>query len=226
MQGTLHLNQRVCGTVVYRGISQVWLLALGVLLGLIGLVSPVQADTILSIDSASTYLRINQDPDALTAMALDLGSLGFVNGDVIKLTRLGDFDCSFGLCGDSTVGMVGVFSASNLLDIGSTLHRVLGAIEAGQDFGPLDATLFGNLPMDIPEDFLIHDGGVLISIPVGAQYLFVGAYDNFFGDNVDPDHDFALAISYVNHPVPEPGTVLLFGSGLAGLVAWRRISHS
>ncbi len=81
-------------------------------------------------------------------------------------------------------------------------------------------TFFGGVTTDIPEDFSITD--TVIQIPLGATHLFVAPHDSFYGDNTDPDGDYAVRIGIA--AVPEPGTLLLLSSGLAALggVAWRR----
>lgn len=172
---------------------------------------------VITLDSRDTYLRTNLDPGALDAIAFELSGLGFIAGDPMRLTRLGDFDCG-SPCTDSNVGMIAVFSSSNALLPGSQAHRVPGAIDAGSDFVTA-VTYFGAVLTDIPEDFGITGTGVKVNIPTGATHLFITARDILYQDNTDPDRDFGVRIERVAAPVavPEPAIVLLLVPGVVAL---------
>ena len=99
--------------------------------------------------------------------------------------------------------------------------RVTGAI--GSDGPPIStlSTNNGNVATDIPQDFSISSIGeypmgpfTTVTIPNGANYLFFGVNDSYYGDNYSTD--LALHIA----PVPEPATLLLLAAGgpvIAGL---------
>jgi hypothetical protein len=173
-----------------------------ILLALLVFATEVQATTV-SIDSRRTYLRTSSDPGALAAVAMELVELGLTAGDTVGLTRLGAFDCG-APCIDDRVGMIAVFSSSNTLLASSQLHRVPGAIDAGVDF-VTQPTNIGGLATDIPEDFQVLGTGVTVTIPAGAAYLFVVAHDSFYGDNTDPNGDFAVDIEKKSPPTANAG---------------------
>lgn len=194
------------------GVLAVFALAAGVLLT----TGPVHAITI-GINPSLTFLRTSRDP-AGPSIPIELASLGLSAGDIIRLEQLGDFaPHGTGPADDTATSMIGVFSASATLLGSSTLNRVQDALDAGVDVVTVP-TSFGGVTTDIPEDFLITD--IIIQIPLMATHLFVAPHDSFYGDNTDPDGDYAVRITVV----PEPGTLLLLSSGLAALggVAWRR----
>lgn len=150
----------------------------------------------ISVDPRRAYLRTNSD-SPLDALKVDLQLLGIAPGDVIRLERLGAWDC--GPCADTGTGMIAVFSAGAVLLPPSQPHRVPGAIDAGADVvtGP---TFFGGLATDIPQDFAISD--TTIQVPNAATHLFVGTIDSFYSDNSDPNGDFRLRISIVDGTPP------------------------
>ncbi len=84
------------------------------------------------------------------------------------------------------------------------------AIDAGTDFNSVN-TYHGGLSTNIAEDFWIDN--ISLVIPTGALYLFVAGPDSFYGDNSDPNGDYAVVIN----GVPEPSTALLLSLGCAGL---------
>jgi hypothetical protein len=193
----------------------VWALgvAMAVLAPLTGLTLALGAEpTTVAVDPRRTYLRINNDT-ALDAVRIDLVALGIVPGNLIRLERLGTWDCG-GPCADTVTTMSGVFSASNTLLPANQPHRVPGAIEAGANFvtGP---TFFGSLPNDIPEDFAITD--TTIQVPIGATHLFVAATDSLYSDNSDPNADFRIRISVVD---ATPPTIVPSVSGTLGGGGW------
>lgn len=192
------------------------LFAVAALLALGGAAWPAEAVTI-GIDPRGTYLRTNNDPNVQNAIPIKLVSLSLTSSDTIVLTRLGDFDCRPN-CGDISVGMIAVFSSSDVLLGGSNAHRVPDAIDAGTDVVTAP-TFFGGLQTDIAQDFFIDGIGVTITIPTGATHLFVAAHDSLYGDNLDPDHDFALELEISQAAIPEPASLLLLGSGLVALAA-------
>lgn len=145
------------------------------------------------LDPRGTFLRTNADPGALPSFVISLQQLGFVPGDLIRLQRFGDWDADLGNnFQDNIRSMIGVFSASNVLLPADQLHRVRDAIDAGVD-DVTEATFFGGLLTDIPEDFRITD--TVIEIPPGATHLFIAARDRFYQDNRDPDGDFGVRIT-------------------------------
>jgi hypothetical protein len=189
-----------------------------------------RGDFIIALDPAGAYLRVNGEspPDAVP---IDLLSLGFVPGDTIMLTRLGDYQRSsfapFNM--DDSLDTTGVFSSSSVLGPPGDLHRVLGAVSAGLDFMTVNAFL-GDLLTDIPQDFEISnfDGtitSVTLQVPAGARFLFIATADSLFFDNTDPDGDFGVRITRV---IPEPSSIVLAIVGLLGLlvVVWRQRTAS
>jgi hypothetical protein len=199
--------------------------------GLLLVVVPMSAGTtIIPFDSRQTYLLTNSDPGALDAIPIDLASLGLSSGMAIELQVTGTvcyywdgITCHIGFSIPWSVG--GVFSSTSQLGPPGILNRVTGAIAS--DGPPVFTipTYYGNIPTDIPQDFSIAAIGdslsgpfTVVTIPNGANFLFVSLNDSFFGDNYSTD--LALRI------VPEPGTLAMTGAGLlAGIGALRRKMH-
>lgn len=180
---------------------------------------------VIGVNPFASYLRINGDSAADT-VPIDLASLGIAAGDNIRLERLGDWEAGGGCSFEACTGLAGVFSASNLLLGSDQLNRVQDAIDAGPDIitGP---TQSGGLPTDIPEDFRISTeffefpqvASVIVQVPPLASYLFVAVPDIRYGDNSDPDGDFALQIQVV--PEPGAGTLLCLAFPVLMIRAWR-----
>jgi hypothetical protein len=174
----------------------------------------------ITVDPRQTFLRTDtSDFPTVTGGFLTLPGLGLLPGDEILLERLGDFSHGTSFP-DTGTTLLGLFSSSNLiLSSTSGQFRVPGAIDAGIDVmtGP---TFFEGLATDIPQDFFIGVG-TTITIPTGAQALFIGVFDSFYSDNTDPDRDFGVRLTAVPTAVPEPGSLFLLGTG--GLALARTI---
>jgi hypothetical protein len=155
-----------------------------------------QAQTTIPINPKATYLRLGNDPNALPAPAINLSDLGLQPGDPILLERLGAFQ--FSTSGPETVApMAGVFSSTNVLGPATDAHRVPGAIDAGPEVLTFPA-LNNTLPTDIPEDFAIArfvgQENVVVTIPQGAQYLFISPNESFFGDNTSVGYALRITL--------------------------------
>jgi hypothetical protein len=172
----------------------------------------VAGATILSLNSAATYLRTNNDP-AAGAVPYALAPLGVAAGDRIALRRLGEWDNGPG--GDAFTTLIAVFSAGSVLLASDQAHRVPGAIAAGipVNTGP---SFFGGVPTDIPEDFGISwpsnpSGEICVIVPKGATHLFFSVGDSLFYDNVDPDGDWGVEITLL-----DPCSADIDGDGTVG----------
>jgi hypothetical protein len=154
---------------------------------------PKNAATVFPVNPRAAFLTVAaQDVNATPAVIIDLATLGFVQGDLVRLQRLGDF--SFQLTGpENGTSMIAVFSSSNVLLGPTVARRVPGAIATGLPPFVSQPTSQGQIPTDIPEDFFVVNPTV--QIPAGARFLFVGTPDIFNGDNQDFDGDYAISVS-------------------------------
>lgn len=139
----------------------------------------------------ATYLHTSGDPGAQNSLVIDLTSLAIAPGDTIVLQQLGAYK-NASASPDTATQTVGVFSSSATLLAASNLSRVSGALSAGSPFVTPN-TGVNNEPTDIGQDFQVSSTTVVV--PVGARYLFLAASDAFYGDNSDPNGDYAVRIS-------------------------------
>ena len=176
---------------------------------------PASAQAIvIALNPKATYLRTNNDSGSLNAAAIRLSDLGLSPGRQVKLESLGDWRNASNRT-DSLHGLTGIFSGSNILLSADQLHRVQDAISAGGTPAITEIAYQGSLPTDIPEDFLVslNDNsvnGTVVTIPAGAKYLFVSAFDDLFGDNDDPNSNWKLQITPADAIVS--GAVTLSGA--------------
>ena len=174
---------------------------------------------VIDVDPALTYLMTFEDVTAGVpagdSVPIDLAALGFSPGDSVRLDSIGSYYYvygDYGPGGQMAGGMVGVFSSSPTLLGNDQLNRVLGAIASGTPATTLN-TWIGDYPTDVPQDFFIT-GGITLTIPVGAQYLFVSADDSFFSDNLPGPDGFKLLIEQVPDSCP---TIVVAAISLLGI---------
>ncbi len=151
----------------------------------------------MNIPPRGTFLRTDTgDTAAQTSFVLDLVSLGIQPGSSISLQELGDFAfCTS--CPDNGHALIGVFSSTNTFLPPSILNRIPDAIATGQPAVVTPLTLFEGLPTDIPQDFGISAAGTQVVVPAGARFLFVAVSDSFWGDNNDPNNNYALRVTFI-----------------------------
>jgi hypothetical protein len=165
----------------------------------------------LYVPPRATYLRVSQQDrasGALDAIPHQLSALGIAPGDQLRLERLGEFQFNQSHPDLVYYGLLVLFSSTNQLLPHTELHRVPGALAVG-DPHQTRPTFHGNLPTNIPEDFVVgmgrngdptipRDEPVYVTVPEGAQYLFLSPDDDQFSDNLDVDEDFSLCINIVD----------------------------
>ncbi|MHB8743537.1 MAG: VPLPA-CTERM sorting domain-containing protein [Sulfuricaulis sp.] len=187
--------------------------------GVMGAINDAQSATTVSVDPKATFLETSGETDP-SSIPVSLSGLGLTSGDAILLAEQGSFNFC---CGQSTA-MIALFSSSSSILDGSNLNRVPGAI-GFPGSGVSTVTYFGNINNSITQDFFVNpagSGGTTVTIPTGANYLFVAADDSLYSDNsLSGSPGFGVSISNVN-PVPVPAAAWLFGSGLMGLAGMVR----
>lgn len=161
----------------------------------------------ISVDPRATYLQTVNDAPA-TPLVVSLASLGVAPGQWLRLASTGDYRYAGGLLDDYR-SLVACFSATaTVLPESGFANRLPDAVPAGPRVGT-GITYYGGLSTDIPQDFVIShplwSDHVFVEVPAGATCLILGTHDSYYGDNDDPDGDFALEVTLLAAP-PLPGT--------------------
>jgi len=148
---------------------------------------------------------INADTGAVNSYILELKRLGIKPGDTLLLERFGYFS-PFGDSRKEYTGTIfATFSTDNILQPnsgsfnGNTTDRVPGAINAQFPNGCSQSQCIGKIFYISRGQNLVQGGfnGILVQVPANAQYLFIGAADSTYGDNVDLNKDLGVGISKV-----------------------------
>ena len=155
----------------------------------------------LPLNPRATYLRANND-STLPPLVVDLAAANVQPGTWLRIGTTGGFRYINGGADDHQ-SLCAVFSAGATLLATNVQQRVPGAIAAGPAFASA-GTYYGNLPMDVPQDFFCSRKSwataVTVEVPAGATHLFLGVHDSLYLDNVDPNGDHAVVLSIVPTP--------------------------
>jgi hypothetical protein len=159
------------------------------------------AQTTVSVDPRATYLRQNGENTTFSTVPVALSSLGASPGNLLQIRQIGVANTGTG----TTRAMCGLFSSSSTILGNSNTNRVPGAIAAGTPYISGN-TFFGNIPTDIPQDFLISDWSldpstprsVVVTVPTGATHIFFGIPDTLFQDNSVNTAPFGVTVRTVN----------------------------
>ncbi|MFN6480926.1 hypothetical protein [Nostoc sp. DedQUE07] len=171
--------------------------------------------------SASFISSYTFSPDSVP---FSLTNLGVNSGDTIKLERFGSFSPFDDPTDEYFGAMWATFSADNRLlpntgeYNGARTDRVPGAINPILPNGCLPLQCLDNSIFYISR---VDFNGAIVQVPIDAKFIFIGAADSSFVDNVDLNQDFAVGINSVSTAsVPEPNFMsglLAFGVYATGL---------
>ncbi len=108
-----------------------------------------------------------------------------------------------------------------------TLVNPLYSLSTGNDVNSLNWTFdfAGDINNTITFDFLIWDGGVFADLTFAATFQYINGSIANINQRFEPPYPFLTfpdGVGYDRSPVPEPSTMLVLGSGLAGLGFFRR----
>lgn len=142
------------------------------------------------VNAKASYLLADKDDAPKPPLAIKLSDVGAVPGDTLRLARVGTFSAVTELRDGTLTDVTGVFSSSNVVRAASERNRIAGAIDAGVDVatGSVKRCVLlifcSQKPTDIAQDFRI-DPQVDVTVPAGAEYLFVAALPPklFYKDN-------------------------------------------
>jgi hypothetical protein len=167
--------------------------------------------TRIFVPPRATFLRVS-DRDhqaaAVNSVPHRLSNLGIQPGDRLRLERFGEFQYNMTHPDRVYYGLLVLFSSTNQLLPYNEQHRVPGALAAGEPF-VTRPTYHDDLATDIPEDFVVgiqrvggdpripHNQPVFVTVPEGAEWLFLSPEDDHFSDNIDEDEDFSLCVEVV-----------------------------
>lgn len=143
---------------------------------------PTGPKTFVGLDGRDTFLRTSEDPGALGPAILPLADLGLAVGNVACFQAVGDYGLGGGLLASQNEQplVIAAFSASDRFAGSDVRIRIQDAV--GPDAGlvtPL--TAIGDLETDFTQDFDATDA--CVTVPTGAAFLFLGAWDAFYSDN-------------------------------------------
>ncbi len=148
-----------------------------------------------SLSPRITFLLQDATDPGEQPVIIDLNPFLIRPGDELRLELLGEIKYGATSTDDGLGALIAVFSSSNTILPQSTRQRVPGAISAGLSAISLP-TFNNNIDTDITEDFLVFRN-MVVKIPQGARYLFLGVRDSFISDNTDPNGNFGIRISSV-----------------------------
>jgi hypothetical protein len=148
------------------------------------------------IDPRAAYVHVCYSPldwyyddGAREAVPLRLSEIGVSPGDRLLIEVSGEYFNGV----DDQDGVAAVFSTSPTLLDPAEIHRVPGAIDAGEDFVSSETFGCGGEPTDIPEDFYCTPS-VSVIVPPGAAYIFIAVWDSYYEDNTDEDRNLTVTI--------------------------------
>lgn len=161
----------------------------------------------IPVNPRATYLRIENDPLAVPSPGIPLNALGVAPGQWLSISVTGSYSDGGGA--DTQENLACLFSSSVTLlpNAPGLLNRVPGAVAAGPAVvtGP---TYWGNLPTDVPQDFVAAReawaNGTLVKVPAGATHVFVAVNDpsyTFLGNNADPNNDYFVVFTPATPPL-------------------------
>jgi Dictyostelium (slime mold) repeat len=131
----------------------------------------------LDVDSIATFYRVDNSDDARPARIVRLSDIGLMAGQVVRLRVQGQYTAP------PTSRMGVVFSSSSTLLPKQELRRVAGALQSDAPPFVTGNTYFEHQTTDFPEDFQVTTSNLDVTIPAGAQYMFLGNFDSFYADN-------------------------------------------
>ena len=138
----------------------------------------------IAIDPKGTYLNKAPNDAANAPTTALLTDLGLAAGDVITLSRSGNWQGAPTLT-DTNTSLLAVFSGANGLITPATYLTSTTQLQSGSTTASTDV---------IQDFFVVGPGVTVIQIPVGATSLKFSTNDSFFADNSDPNGDFKVTI--------------------------------
>jgi hypothetical protein len=137
------------------------------------------AASTFSVDSISSFYRIAFSDYATPPRIVSLADIGLMPGQLIRFHMEGYYTVPRAR---SRVSVV--FSSSSTLLGTLELNRVVDALQSDAPPFVSGPTYYGGQqPTDIPEDFVVTTENLDVTIPAGAQYMFLGNSDGAYGDN-------------------------------------------